>query len=196
MHFQGFVMSHSAGLSLFLGQLVRRPHRVVALAPSSQALACRMAAELPDDRTGPVIELGAGTGKITQALLEAGVAPEDLHAFELNPEFVDCLQTQFPQVHIHHAMAQDMGQLPLPQVRAVVSGLPLLSFPKSAQMAILRASFRAMGPMGVFIQFTYGPNPPVAERVRNALGLRWSKSEKIWGNLPPARVYAFRRNLL
>jgi phosphatidylethanolamine/phosphatidyl-N-methylethanolamine N-methyltransferase len=155
-----------------------------------------MAAALPVDRSGPVIELGAGTGKITQALLDAGVLAQDLHAYELNGEFVDCLQDRFPDIYIHHAPAQNMGDLDIPQVRAVVSGLPFLSFPKSLQLAILRASFRAMGPNGVFIQFTYGPNPPVAERVRKALDLRWTKSSKVWGNLPPARVYAFRRNLL
>lgn len=185
-----------SALPLFLGQLIRRPHRVVALAPSSEALAREMAAALPEERTGPVIELGAGTGKITQALLDAGVAEQDLHAFELNGDFVDCLRDSFPGIHVHHAPAQSMGQLELNNVRAVVSGLPFLSFPKYLQLAILRASFRAMAPDGVFIQFTYGPNPPVAERVRNALGLTWTKSDKVWGNLPPARVYAFRRNLL
>lgn len=189
-------MSNLPALPLFLGQLIRQPHRVVALAPSSEALSRRMAAELPADRTGPVVELGAGTGKITQALLTAGVAPTDLHAFELNEDFVACLNASFPDIHVHHELAQNMGDLGLTDVRAVVSGLPFLSLPKSVQLAILRAAFRAMGPEGVFVQFTYGPNPPVAERVCKALQLKWTKSEKIWGNLPPARVYAFRRNLI
>ena len=185
-------MSRQSDLTTFLGQMVRRPHKVVALAPSSERLSQEMAAALPRKRSGAVIELGAGTGKITQALLNAGVAPKDLHAFELNREFVASLRARFPDVHVHHAPAQDLGALGLRKVRAVVSGLPLLSFPPRLQMSILRASYRAMGPEGVFIQFTYGPRPPVCKRVRQALGLHWRVSDKVWGNLPPARVYAFR----
>lgn len=189
-------MGMQTGLPLFLGQLIRNPHRVVALAPSSEALADRMAQELPEDRTGPVIELGSGTGKITRALIKSGVAPKDIHAFELNRDFVALMQREFPQVNTHHAPAQDMRHLGIRNVRAVVSGLPFLSMPTSVQLEILRASFQAMGNHGVFIQFTYGPNPPVSERVRRVMGLTWEKSEKIWGNLPPARVYAFRRKLI
>lgn len=189
-------MSLQSGLPLFLGQLIRSPHKISAIAPSSVALARRMASELPSDRSGPVVELGAGTGKITQALLDAGVAAQDLHAFELNEEFVDNLHRKFPDIHVHHNMAQDMGKLGLDNVRAVVSGLPFLSMPGSVQLAILRASFAAMGPDGVYIQFTYGPKSPVQERVADALSLTFTKSETIWGNLPPARVYAFRRTAL
>ncbi|WP_299933999.1 class I SAM-dependent methyltransferase [uncultured Pelagimonas sp.] len=189
-------MSLQSGLPLFLGQLIRSPQKISAIAPSSVALARRMAMELPQDRSGPVVELGAGTGKITQALLESGVTPKDLHAFELNEEFVDRLHTSFPDIHVHHNKAQDMGQLGLNNVRAVVSGLPFLSMPGSIQIAILRASFRAMGPDGVYIQFTYGPKSPVQERVAKALALTYTKSETIWANLPPARVYSFRRSMV
>jgi len=185
-------MSLQSGLPLFLGQLIRSPHKISAIAPSSAALARRMAMELPLDRTGPVVELGAGTGKITRALLEAGVTPDDLHAFELNEEFVDNLRSGFPNIHVHHNKAQEMDQLGLNNVRAVVSGLPFLSMPGSIQHAILRASFKAMGPGGVYIQFTYGPKSPVQDRVSEELALTYTKSETIWGNLPPARVYSFR----
>lgn len=186
-------MSLQSGLPLFLGQLIRSPHKISAIAPSSAALARRMAMELPMDRSGPVVELGSGTGKITKALLDAGVAPEDLHAFELNQEFVSNLRNAFPGIHVHHNKAQDMGRLGLNNVRAVVSGLPFLSMPGSLQIAILRASFKAMGPDGVYIQFTYGPKSPVQDRVSDALSLTHTKSDTVWGNLPPARVYSFRR---
>jgi phosphatidylethanolamine/phosphatidyl-N-methylethanolamine N-methyltransferase len=185
-----------SGLPLFLGQLIRYPHRVVALAPSSRALAARMAREVPKNHSGPVIELGAGTGKITQALLDHGVADHDIHAFELNADFVALMRRAFPRVNTHHAPAQEMEQLGLTGARAVVSGLPLLSMPNAVQQEIVESAFKAMGPDGVFVQFTYGPNPPVSDGVRRVMGLTWKKSEKIWGNLPPARVYAFRRNLI
>lgn len=187
----------SQDLSLFLGQMLRRPHRVVALAPSSEALARLMAAQVPapspDQPGGPVIELGAGTGKITRALLESGIAPDQLHLFELNDRFVTRLRDGFPDTHVHHAPAQSMTEAGLTGARAVVSGLPFLSMPLAVQRAILTATFTALRPGAPFIQFTYGPTPPVAESLRLDLGLSWQKSHRVWGNLPPARVYTFRQ---
>jgi phosphatidylethanolamine/phosphatidyl-N-methylethanolamine N-methyltransferase len=81
--------------ALFMGQLARRPHQVVALAPSSRFLCAEMVAGL-DPEGGPVIELGAGTGNITAAILGRGIAPKDLHSIEMNPEFCDRLRTRFP----------------------------------------------------------------------------------------------------
>lgn len=189
-------MSSQSGLPLFLGQLIRSPRNISAIAPSSMALARQMAAELPTNRTGPVVEFGPGTGKITQALLEAGVAAQDLHAFELNEEFVQLLRRSFSDIHVHHKPAQDLGTLGLGQVRAVVSGLPLLSIPGEIQHEILGAAFRAMGAGGVYIQFTYGPKSPLDEQVAQELALTYTKSRRIWGNLPPATVYSFRSNMV
>jgi phosphatidylethanolamine/phosphatidyl-N-methylethanolamine N-methyltransferase len=177
-------------LALFLGQLFRRPHQVVALAPSSRALSAEMAAGLTPAR-GPVIELGAGTGRITEAILARGIAAEHIHAIEMNPDFCDRLAARFPGLHIHRRSAGEVGALPVAAVQAVVSGLPLLSMPIALQRDILEGSFARMAPGGAFVQFTYGPKPPVARAVREALGLDWTVSRRIWGNLPPARVYRF-----
>jgi phosphatidylethanolamine/phosphatidyl-N-methylethanolamine N-methyltransferase len=81
--------------ALFMGQLARRPHQVVALAPSSRFLCAEMVAGLDPDG-GPVIELGAGTGNITAAILGHGIAPEHVHSIEMNPEFCGRLRARFP----------------------------------------------------------------------------------------------------
>lgn len=178
-------------LSVFLGELIRKPGRVVALAPSSETLAREMADNLPLN-PGPVIELGAGTGKITRALLDAGVAPEDLLAIELSPEFAQHLRRHFADVHVHQGRAEDLARVAPRNARAVVSGLPLLSMPNRVQAAILDAARKVLRHNGRFIQFTYGPTPPVAESLRREFGLTWSTSRRVWNNLPPARVYSFR----
>jgi hypothetical protein len=90
--------------ALFMGQLARKPHQVVALAPSSRFLCAEMVAELDPDG-GPVIELGAGTGNITRAILGRGIAPENLHSIEMNPEFCDRLRARFPGLTRRHATA-------------------------------------------------------------------------------------------
>jgi phosphatidylethanolamine/phosphatidyl-N-methylethanolamine N-methyltransferase len=179
-------------LALFLGQLLRRPHQVVALAPSSRYLCAEMAAGIVPG-AGPVIELGAGTGNITQAILARGVAPADLHSIEMNPEFCDRLRARFPGLNVHCMSAGDVGQLPVDKAQAVVSGLPLLSMPLALQRDILGGTFARLRPDGTYVQFTYGPKPPVARPVREELGLDWRVSDKVWWNLPPARVYRFFR---
>jgi len=149
-----------------------------------------MAATLDPDG-GPVIELGAGTGRITQAIIERGIAAENIHAIEMNPVFCDDLRAGFAGLNVHQCSATEVGALDIAGAQAVVSGLPLLSMPLAVQEAILRGSFDRVGPSGSYIQFTYGPKPPVKQQLREALGLTWTTSAKIWGNLPPARVYRF-----
>lgn len=149
-----------------------------------------MVAEL-DPAGGAVVELGAGTGTITRAILGRGVAPENLHSVELNPDFCDHLRAGFPGVNVHQMSAGDCGDLPVENVQAVVSGLPLLSMPTALQRAILTGFASKTGPGGSFVQFTYGPKPPVCKAVRDELALTWRHSEKIWWNMPPARVYRF-----
>lgn len=178
--------------ALFMGQLLRKPHQVVALAPSSRGLCAEMVAGL-DPAAGPVIELGAGTGNITRAILGRGIRPGDLHSIEMNPDFCDRLRTRFPGLNVHQMSAGDTGRLEVRNAQAVVSGLPLLSMPLGLQRDILTGSFACLAPGGCYVQFTYGPKPPVARQVRDELGLSWDVSRKIWWNLPPARVYRFRR---
>ncbi|ABD55309.1 class I SAM-dependent methyltransferase [Jannaschia sp. CCS1] len=180
----------SSDFALFMGQLLRKPHQVVALAPSSRGLCAEMAREL-DPAKGPVVELGAGTGNITQAIMDAGVAPEHCHSIEMNPEFCDRLRARFPGLNVYQMSAGDCGDLPLTGVQAVVSGLPLLSMPLPLQRAILGGFTKLVAPGGDYVQFTYGPKPPVAKAVREELSLTWRKSDKIWWNMPPARVYRF-----
>jgi len=182
----------TSDFALFMGQLLRRPHQVVALAPSSRFLCAEMAARI-DPSAGPVIELGAGTGTITQAILDRGVAPEHVHSIEMNPDFCDRLRDRFPRLNVHRMSAGEVGTLPVEGAQAVVSGLPLLSMPVALQRDILTGSFARLRPGGSYVQFTYGPKPPVARAVREELWLDWTVSGKIWWNMPPARVYRFTR---
>lgn len=180
----------SSDFALFMGQLFRKPHQVVALAPSSKGLCAEMVAEL-DPAKGPVIELGAGTGNITRAILDAGIAPQDCHSIEMNPDFCNRLRENFPGLNVYQMSAGDCGDLPVKNVQAVVSGLPLLSMPTQLQRDILTGFAAKVRPGGDFVQFTYGPKPPAAKVVRDELDLNWRKSGKIWWNMPPARVYRF-----
>lgn len=179
-------------LALFRRRLLRNPRQVSAIAPSSRTLARAMTLGIGPN-TGRVVEFGPGTGRFTEAILARGLPPENLTLFELDEEFVTYLRTRFPGVTVHQAGAETAPQLMEPGVSTVVSGLPLLSMPEEIRNAIVGAAFAVLGPRGTYVQFTYGPRPPLPPETIGALGLKVNKGHKIWANLPPARVYRFRR---
>jgi phosphatidylethanolamine/phosphatidyl-N-methylethanolamine N-methyltransferase len=179
-------------MTLFLRRLAHAPRQVSAMAPSSRYLAAAMAEGL-GPRTGRVVEFGPGTGRLTRGILDAGVRPADLTVFELDTAFVGHLIHTFPGITVHATGADTAPEHVKPGVAAVVSGLPLLSMPPEVREAIVGAAFRILSPDGVYIQFTYGPNPPVPDDIVDRLGLTVEAGRKVWANLPPARVYRFRR---
>ncbi|MEZ5796467.1 MAG: methyltransferase domain-containing protein [Paracoccaceae bacterium] len=182
----------SSDLALFRRRLLQNPRQVSAIAPSSRTLARAMTLGLGPN-SGPVVEFGPGTGRFTEAILARGVAPRDLTLFELDDEFVDYLRQKFPGVTVHKAPAQEAARLVEPGVAAVVSGLPLLSMPEEVREGIVAAAFSILAPRGRYVQFTYGPRPPLPAEQIAGLGLKVDKGFKVWANLPPARVYRFRR---
>ena len=177
---------------LFLRQLISRPLQVSALAPSSRFLGRAMAKDL-GPHTGRVVEFGPGTGRLTQGILNAGVPPENLTLFEMNPEFVTHLRARFPGVTVHLAGAETAPQMVEKGVDAVISGVPLLSMPMALRQSIIASAFEILGPDGIYVQFTYGPRPALEEAQVNALGLTWKQTAYVPFNLPPARVHTFRR---
>ncbi len=182
----------SGNLGLFFGQLLRNPKRISAIAPSSKGLARKMVSQIDAD-TGEVVEIGAGTGAITRFILGAGVAPADLSIVEMNPEFCTRLQALFPGCDVRQMDAQNLADLPRSNVGTVISGLPLLSIPEEIQQNIIQGAFDLMRPGGKYVQFTYGPKPPIAPSVRESVGLEWRTLPKVWLNLPPATTYIFTK---
>ena len=181
-----------AEVALFLKQVASKPREVVALAPSSRALARRMAEAVPDG-SGNIVELGAGTGKVTAAPLDAGVPVQAIHSFEINPVFCNHLKREHPELQVYLDRAENFSRHGIGDIKAVVSGLPLLSMEENMQRRIVGAAFERLRPGGSFIQFTCGPVPPVRKAIRDKLSLGRTRSEWIWGNVPPATSYSFCR---
>lgn len=179
-------------LSLFLGQFLRRPGEIRAVAPTGRSAAREMARPVTPDMQA-VAEIGAGTGTITQAILARGLAPERLELYELNAAFCDRLRQRFPGARVHNLPAQEMVNVGLGDLDAVVSGVPTLPMPDELQAAIVGAALAMMKPGAPFVQITYGALPPLSGAVRARFGLVHEKSRRIWANLPPAQVYVFRQ---
>lgn len=171
------------------------PKLVGAVLPSGDALARLITSEIGPD-TGPVIELGPGTGVFTRALLARGVKPSDLTLVEAFPPFARDLQREFPDVHVLCTDASRLRQARIAEGRqagAVVSGLPLLNMSPRTVMGIMLGAFAHLKPGGCFYQFTYGPACPVRRAIRDRLGLEARRIGRTLRNLPPATVYRLTR---
>ena len=166
-----------------------------AVSPSGRFLARTMARAVDPEGTGPVVELGPGTGPITQALLDRGVAPARLLLVEFDAAFCRLLRKRFPGVQVVQADAyrlrESLAHVLDEPAAAVVSSLPLLTKPDEQRLALLADAFSLMAPDGSFVQFTYGMNSPIPRQA--APDYVADVSAPVWLNLPPARVWVYRR---
>lgn len=171
------------------------PRRVASVVPSGRALAGLITSEI-SARTGPVIELGPGTGVFTHALIERGVAQERVALIEYDPVFAARLRHRFERAHAFCMDASRLKEVELfggMPAGAVVSGLPMLSIPPRQIVAILDAAFAKMRPEGAFYQFTYGPACPIPRTLLDRLGLKAMRIGRTFANVPPATVYRIVR---
>ncbi|MBP6617878.1 MAG: methyltransferase domain-containing protein [Burkholderiaceae bacterium] len=175
----------------FLRSWMANPLKVSAVAPSGQSLARLMTAEISPG-SGPVLELGPGTGVFTKALLARGVAEDDLTLVEFGADFAHMLEARFPRTRVVRMDATQLAESALfdgAPVGAVVSGLPLLSMSARSIEQILAGAFGYMREGGAFYQFTYRPMCPVPRPVLDRLGLKATLVGRTVRNIPPAAVY-------
>ena len=171
------------------------PKRVASVVPSSAALARTMTREI-SAQTGPVLELGPGTGVFTRALLARGVPESALTLVEYDPAFAAMLRSRFPEARVLRMDAARLSPQTLfadAPAGAVISGLPFLSMPPRKVMGVLHGAFSCIRPDGAFYQFTYGPTCPVPDAILERLGLRSVRIGRTLRNIPPATVYRLSR---
>ncbi len=181
----------------FLKLWLQRPVSLGAVMPSGRSLAAAMAGAIDPAAPGAVVELGGGTGSITEALLDAGIAAKDIVVVEREAKLCDLLRGKFPEVRVVCGDATRLRHLlrkaGIGPLKAVVSGLPLLSTPKRAERLILAQSFEALQEGGHLVQFTYGPAAPVARSVAQTLDIAGTRETFVPDNIPPAFVWVYRR---
>ena len=178
----------------FLRSWIEKPLHMGAVMPSSKLLARTMAQYVDVDSKGPVIELGPGTGAITNALIEHGVDQKRLVLVEYNPGFCALLRDRYPQARVvqgdAYALRASLDKVLDAPASAVVSGLPLVTKPMLTRLKLIRDAFVALAPGAPFVQFTYSVAPPIPKSLP---GVSTEASERIWMNLPPARVWVYRK---
>jgi phosphatidylethanolamine/phosphatidyl-N-methylethanolamine N-methyltransferase len=178
----------------FIRSWLERPLATGAVTPSGRVLARTMARYIEPATSGHVIELGPGTGPVTEALVEHGVDPARLILVEFNPRFCALLRSRFPSATVVHGDAYRLRYAVADLLRqpaaAVVSGLPLFTKPLRLRLRLLREGLSLLRPGAPFVQFTYAVVPPIPKAVA---GVRAEASDRIWMNLPPARVWVYRK---
>ena len=165
-----------------------------AVTPSSKMLARVMASYVDPRVPGPVVELGPGTGPVTAALVRRGVAQDRLVLVEYSPEFCKLLKRKFPKATIIQGDAYDIrdsvGAFIAEPGAATVSSLPLMTKPLEQRIELLRTAHELMRPGAPFVQFTYAVVPPIPTQSNKYSA---TASNRVWLNLPPARVWVYRK---
>ena len=182
-----------ADSALFFGLWLRKPLQIAAICPSGAPVAAAMARLIDPAWPGPVLELGAGTGTITRGLVAAGWPPQRIIACERESPLLEILRREVRGITTILGDATDLEnqlrRLAVDRLAAVVSSLPIKWFPLEAQRAVLRPCFARLGRDGLFLQLTNAFSSPLPV---DRLGIVGREASRIWRNLPPAQIWAYR----
>lgn len=158
---------------------------------SSVYLTDKMLESVPFSEELNLLELGAGTGSITRTLLSRMSTGSRLTAFEINQMLYDNFNGwNDRRLRLVNDSAADLHKYAGNEsVDFIISGLPLANIPMNEKLAILEASYRALKPGGMFIQFQYSLNDfGLLKRKFSHVNCNFTLR-----NLPPAFIYHARK---
>lgn len=178
----------------FIRSWFDKPLSTGAVMPSGKELARTMARYVDPAVEGPVVELGPGTGPVTEALVEQGIHPSRMVLVEFNTRFCQLLRQRYPDATVVRGDAYGIGRLLGAMLRqpaaAIVSSLPLVTKPFKTRTRLFNEALELLVPGAPFVQFTYAVGSPIPVKLE---GVTAEASERIWLNLPPARVWVYRK---
>ncbi len=187
-----FKKNELPGWVLFARETVRNPRVMGSCWSSSPNLANAIAAFVPDE-DGIVIELGSGTGIVTDALLKYGIAAERLISIEQSTELTKHVRKRCPNVRVINGDALHLEKLlgdDFKRVTTIVSSLPFRSLPHTVRHGIIKQIDQALPKNGLLIQFTYDLT---GRSMSLPYNLKRVSHKIIWGNFPPARIDVYHQ---
>jgi phosphatidylethanolamine/phosphatidyl-N-methylethanolamine N-methyltransferase len=184
--------------SVFLASWWRAPRAVASIAPSSLQLAMAVAEMVGSPAAGDdrwVVELGGGTGAVTQGLVASRLPLERLLVIERDPDLFRYLRAAVPGPVLAQGDALELTkllggyQIGPGDVRAVVCGLPMLGMKNDFVDPIMEQAKAALGKEGVFLQYTYSLFSPIDWK---RYAMKPVRTKRVLWNIPPAAVWAYR----
>jgi phosphatidylethanolamine/phosphatidyl-N-methylethanolamine N-methyltransferase len=184
---------------LFFKQWLRSPAQLGTFAPISWKLANLAAKQLHINENTKIVEIGAGTGRLTRALLARGVNIENLTMVELDQQMSVFLENSLQQMYPNAELkvitgdACNLGEI-IPdswcgKVDYVVSAIPLLNLNESVREKIISAALDVLNPLtGSIVHVSYSPVSPIRFMEGDVLQKR---AASLWNNVPPGFVWCF-----
>lgn len=176
---------------MFFRRWVANPLQMGSIVPSSSVLCGRVAKQIRRAPDEFVVELGAGTGVISKALLNAGLPPDRLYVVEIVPDMVAHLRRVLPGVNVIEGDARQLPALLPDHVRgkigSVVCGIPLVLLPIIEQRRFIDA-IEAVAPKRGFLHYSYCVTSPLPWR-KHALDAKRESWTPL--NFPPASVWRY-----
>lgn len=183
---------NAANAGLFFRRWLRNPLQMGSVIPSSPSLCRRIAGLVERDEDEIVVELGAGTGVVSRALLASGIPAERLTVVEIVPEMASHLRRTLPGAQVVTGDAFALPDVIAPRwhgkVGTVICGIPLVLLPMEQQARFIRA-VEAVAPGRGFLLYTYCITSPLPYR---KLGLTARREAWTPRNLPPASVWRYQ----
>lgn len=177
----------------FITQFAKHPGMVGSIVPSSKYLTRRMLAPVNWNKASVIIELGCGTGVITQEIIRLQKEQSQVMLFERNAHFRSLLMKRYPALPIYKE-AQTLGYILQSQNQkadVIISSLPFSNFPDEKQESILQAVYDALADQGLFITYQYSLQmKPKLEQCFSKISV-----SKEWVNIPPAWVYTCTKEI-
>ncbi|GLZ45300.1 methyltransferase [Actinomycetospora sp. NBRC 106375] len=193
-------MTETQAIQAFAREFLRDPLHVAALFPSFPPLCRQAAAPLPETGDPVVLDLGAGTGQVTDVIQERLHGRGRHIAVEFNPRMAEVLAERHPKVEVicddAHAVVDRLLAEGV-RVDLAVSGLPwLATAPKDRSIFAPLARLAAPGGAVTQLAHAWIRFFPTAKQVQRNLEANFEEvvvSRTVLANVPPAVVYLARR---
>lgn len=183
--------AQKGGVGLFLKRWAANPLQMGSVVPSSRALGRRIAAQVRRSGDEVVVELGAGTGAVSRALLDGGVPPDRLVVVEIVPDMARHLARTLPGVTVIEgdafALSEALPKALHGKVGTAICGIPLVLLPLEQQRRFV-AAVEAVAPGRGFLLYSYCVTSPLPS---HTLGLTAKREAWTPLNFPPASVWRY-----
>jgi phosphatidylethanolamine/phosphatidyl-N-methylethanolamine N-methyltransferase len=178
--------------ALFIREFTLHPIQMGAILPSSKQLVKQMIQCIPPETQGLIVELGAGTGTITEDLAKQPYAKQVI-AIETSEKLSQHLKKRLPAITVYQGDAQEATQLLkdyTTPVQVIISGLPLSGFKAQTVARINQETNRLLAPGGIVIQYTYRLWGQGRIKLPHARAIA---QHRVWKNIPPARIIVLQK---